>query len=209
MVPLRSATTLLGTPALISDCAPMMLRVRPAQLTTTSVSGEGAMSRTRSTSSAPGTLVAVGIETRRYSSNGRLSSTTMSARLSISRLQLLGADVRRVAGVLDEFAERLARHIHAGEQLEAGGRPGRDAAFEIGRGSNSRRARGCRPRAAPARRRRRTARCASRGAGPAAQSAAPAGSAAPSAPTTDGSASRSALRARRSAPAPRRRRAWL
>ena len=86
MVPLRSATTLLGTPALISDCAPMMLRVRPAQLTTTSVSGEGAMSRTRSTSSAPGTLVAVGIETRRYSSNGRLSSTTMSARLSISRL---------------------------------------------------------------------------------------------------------------------------
>ena len=39
MVPLRSATTLFGTPALISDCAPMMLRVRPAQLTTTSVSG--------------------------------------------------------------------------------------------------------------------------------------------------------------------------
>ena len=79
MVPLRSATTLLGTPALISDCAPMMLRVRPAQLTTTSVSGEGARSLTRSTSSAPGTLVAVGIEMRWYSSYGRLSSTTMSA----------------------------------------------------------------------------------------------------------------------------------
>ena len=68
MVPLRSATTLLGTPALISDCAPMMLRVRPAQLTTISVSGEGAMSCTRSTSSAPGTLMPVGIETREYSS---------------------------------------------------------------------------------------------------------------------------------------------
>ena len=63
MVPLRNATTLFGTPALISDCAPMMLRVRPAQLTT-SVSGEGARSRTRSTSSAPGTLTPVGIETR-------------------------------------------------------------------------------------------------------------------------------------------------
>ena len=90
MVPLRSATTLLGTPALISDCAPMILRVRPAQLTTTSVSGEGAMSRTRSTSSAPGTLVAVGIETRRYSSSGRLSSTTMSAPSRISRLSSSG-----------------------------------------------------------------------------------------------------------------------
>ena len=82
MVPLRSATTLFGRPALISDCAPMMLRVRPAQLTTTSVSGEGAMSRMRSTSSAPGTLVAVGIETRWNSSNGRLSTTTMSVPLS-------------------------------------------------------------------------------------------------------------------------------
>ena len=40
MVPFFSATTRLGTPALISDCAPMMLRVRPAQLTTTKVSGE-------------------------------------------------------------------------------------------------------------------------------------------------------------------------
>ena len=84
MVPLRSATTLFGRPALISDCAPMMLRVRPAQFTTTSVSGFGAMSWMRSTSSAPGTLVAVGIETRWYSSNGRLSTTTMSALPRIS-----------------------------------------------------------------------------------------------------------------------------
>ena len=84
MVPLRSATTLLGTPALISDCAPMMLRVRPAQLTTISVSGEGAMSRARNTSSAPGTLMPEGIETRVYSSNGRLSSTTILVPLRIS-----------------------------------------------------------------------------------------------------------------------------
>src|SRR5580704_10241984 len=72
IVPLRSAMTLLGRPALISDCAPIMLRVRPAQLTTTVVAGDGAISRARSTSSAPGTLVEVGIETREYSSNGRL-----------------------------------------------------------------------------------------------------------------------------------------
>src|SRR5450432_3272354 len=63
MVPLRRAPTLLGTRGLISDCAPMMLRVGPAQLTTMMVSGEGAMSCTRSTSSAPGTLVEVGMET--------------------------------------------------------------------------------------------------------------------------------------------------
>ena len=37
-VPFLSETTLFGTPALISACAPMMLRVRPPQLTTTVVS---------------------------------------------------------------------------------------------------------------------------------------------------------------------------
>ena len=37
------------------------------------------MSWMRSTSSAPGTLVALGMETRRNSSSGRLSSTTISA----------------------------------------------------------------------------------------------------------------------------------
>src|SRR6266566_873157 len=81
MVPLRSAMTLFGTPALMSDCAPMRLRVRPAQLTTTVVCGERAMSRTRNTSSAPGTLIAVGIDIRAYSPSGRLSSTTTSAPL--------------------------------------------------------------------------------------------------------------------------------
>ena len=47
MVPFFSAITLLGRPALISDCAPMIERVRPAQFTTTSVSGLGAKSLTR------------------------------------------------------------------------------------------------------------------------------------------------------------------
>ena len=47
MVPFLSAMTVLGMPASISDWAPMMLRVRPAQLTTTVVAGEGAMSWTR------------------------------------------------------------------------------------------------------------------------------------------------------------------
>ena len=86
MVPLRSATTLFGTPALISDCAPMMLRVRPAQLTTTRVSGEGAMSWMRSTNSAPGTLIAGRDRDARNSSKGRLSTTTMSVPARISLL---------------------------------------------------------------------------------------------------------------------------
>jgi rhodanese-related sulfurtransferase len=83
MVPLRNATTLLGTPALISDCAPMIDRVRPAQLTMMRVSGSGAAAPARSTSSAPGTLMPEGIEMREYSSNGRLSSTTILVPLFI------------------------------------------------------------------------------------------------------------------------------
>ena len=47
MVPLRSATTLLGMPARRRLSAPMMLRVRPAQFTTTSVFGSGTMSPMR------------------------------------------------------------------------------------------------------------------------------------------------------------------
>jgi hypothetical protein len=73
-VPLRSATTRFGRPALISDCVPMIERVRPAQLTMTSVSGRGARSGTRSTSSAPGTLVACGMLIVRYSSKRRAST---------------------------------------------------------------------------------------------------------------------------------------
>ena len=76
MVPFRSAITLFGTPALISDCAPMMLRVRPAQLTTTRVSGVGATSCTNRTSSAPGQSTPPGMLIARYSSIGLLSRTT-------------------------------------------------------------------------------------------------------------------------------------
>ena len=42
MVPFLSAATRFGIPAFTSDCAPMMLRVRPAQFTTTSDEGDGA-----------------------------------------------------------------------------------------------------------------------------------------------------------------------
>ncbi len=85
MVPLRSAATGFGSPALTSDWVPMMLlRVRPAQLTITRVAGSGASSRTRSTSSAPGTLVAVGMLMVWYSSKRRASTITTSARASIS-----------------------------------------------------------------------------------------------------------------------------
>jgi hypothetical protein len=47
MVPSFNATTLFGMPAFRSDWQPMMLRVRPAQLTTTSVSASGTRSCTR------------------------------------------------------------------------------------------------------------------------------------------------------------------
>ena len=120
-------------------------------------------------------------------------------------VELLGGNARRVAGVLDVLAERLARHVDAGEQLEAGLLPGGDAALQIQTCRCSRRRRESLPRARPGRRRRRTARCGCRGAAPAARSAAPAGSAAPSAPTADDCARRSAPRADRSAPARRRR----
>jgi len=42
-------------------CAPMRLRVRPPQLTTTSVSGEEISSRQRNTSSPPGQSTAPGM----------------------------------------------------------------------------------------------------------------------------------------------------
>ena len=54
-----------------------MLRVRPAQFTTTSVCGSGTMSPTRYASSPPGTLMPVGIDMRTNSSCVRLSSTTI------------------------------------------------------------------------------------------------------------------------------------
>ena len=64
----------------------MMLRVRPAQLTTTRVSGSGARSRMRCTSSAPGTSIPPGMLIRRYSDIGRLSRTTSLRPAAASRL---------------------------------------------------------------------------------------------------------------------------
>ena len=58
MVPFSSAITLFGILALISDCAPIMLLVRPAQFMTIVVAGSGARAAAHKTSSAPGTLVA-------------------------------------------------------------------------------------------------------------------------------------------------------
>src|SRR4030095_257120 len=75
MVPFLSADTRFGIPAFTSDCAPMMLLVRPAQFTTTSDEGDGAAAGARYTSSAPGTLSAVGMLIVRYSSNRRAVGT--------------------------------------------------------------------------------------------------------------------------------------
>ncbi len=86
MVPSFKATTSFAIPAFRSDWQPMMLRVRPAQLTTTSVSGSGASSCTRYTSSAPGASMPPGMFMRWYSSYGRESRMTSFLPLSISRL---------------------------------------------------------------------------------------------------------------------------
>ena len=85
MVPSLSATTLLAKPAFLSDWQPMIERVRPAQFTTTSVSGSGARSCTRQASSAPGASIPPGMFMRWYSSNGRESSTTSFAPSSFNR----------------------------------------------------------------------------------------------------------------------------
>ena len=86
IVPLRKALTGLGIPALINDCVPMMLRVRPAQLTMMRVVAFGAMARARKTNSAPGTLTPLGMLMVWYSSKRRLSRTTTSALESIKAL---------------------------------------------------------------------------------------------------------------------------
>ena len=113
IVPLRSATTLLGMPARRRLSAPMMLRVRPAQFTTTSVFGSGAMSPMRYTSSPPGTLMPVGIDMRTNSSCVRLSSTTMLLPAIDPRLQFRRIDAFGAVVVLYPFAERLRGDVDA------------------------------------------------------------------------------------------------
>ena len=135
-MPLRSAKIGLGSPALISDCVPMMDRVRPAQFTTTVVAGSGASARTRSASSAPGTLVAVGMDIVAYSSNRRASTMMTGAEPTAAvpprpepepeREQgshLAGGQRRRSRRFRDELAEGLARRVDVLEQFAAVGRP--------------------------------------------------------------------------------------
>ena len=69
---------------MISDWVPMMLRVRPAQLTMIGVCGEGVRLSTRRTSSPPGTLMLPGMLMVWYSSKRRASTITTSCRLSMS-----------------------------------------------------------------------------------------------------------------------------
>src|ERR1700733_8372822 len=61
IVPSFRDTTLLGTPALISDSQALILGKMAPQLTTIVVSADGMSSAKRYTSSAPGTLIAVGM----------------------------------------------------------------------------------------------------------------------------------------------------
>ncbi len=130
MVPLRSATTRFGSPALISDCVPMMLRVRPAQFTTTRVAGSGASAPARMTSSAPGTLVAVGMLIVWYSSNRRASRTTTSAPLREQGAQLPGGHGRGARRGLDQLPERLAGCVDVAEELAAPGYPAGQPALQ-------------------------------------------------------------------------------
>ena len=130
MVPLRSAATGLGMPALTRLWVPMMLRVRPAQLTITRVAGSGARSRTRSASSAPGTLVPPGMLMVVYSSKRRTSSTTTSAWACSRACTSSAARLGRVAHMLDQFAKALAGHVDVAEQLAAGVTPAGQAAVQ-------------------------------------------------------------------------------
>ena len=65
-------------PIRCNPLVPMMLRVRPAQLTTTVVSGSSSlvMSVMRRANSPPGTLRPPGMQKRRYSSGVRVSRIT-------------------------------------------------------------------------------------------------------------------------------------
>src|SRR5262245_5141428 len=107
MVPLRSATTLLGRPALISDCAPMMLRVRPAQLTTTVVAGNREVARPQHKLGARHVDASRDRHTRVFVERTAVEHHDVRAPGDKTR-QLVGRNAGRCALVLDELAERLA-----------------------------------------------------------------------------------------------------
>jgi hypothetical protein len=75
-VPFSSASTGLGRPRFSSVWAPMMLRVRPAQCTTTGVFGLGSSAGSRSARSPLGQLSAPGTVILRCSSSERPSTST-------------------------------------------------------------------------------------------------------------------------------------
>ena len=108
----------------------MIDRVRPAQFTTTSVSGFGARSRTWRTSSAPGTFTPPGMFMRRYSANGRLSRIATERPASASAASAPAAMRGAPYCALDAFAERLARHVDPVEDREPRRAPRREAAGE-------------------------------------------------------------------------------
>ena len=131
MVPLRSATTLLATPALISDWVPMIERVRPAQLTMMVVSGSGAARPARSTSSAPGTLTEPGMFMVAYSSKRRTSRIAILALRCDQRGDFVRGQRRRVAARLDQFAKGLCVGIDVLEQFIARRLPALQPAVEL------------------------------------------------------------------------------
>ena len=118
-------------PALINDCAPMMLRVRPAQLTTTSVSGERNQIVRAKREFGAGAVDAAGdAHLRVFRAAAGCRGSPRFAGIDV-RLDFLRRHARRVLVMLDEFAEGLARHVDAAVDLVTGRRPRIDAAVQI------------------------------------------------------------------------------
>ena len=111
-----------------SDWAPMMLRVRPAQLTTTRLSGEAQPVRHAVHQLGAGAVERAGnAHIAEFADRPAVDDQDFLAGIETA-LQLGGGDMRRAASMLDQLAERLARHIDPGEQLEPRRRPGLAAA---------------------------------------------------------------------------------
>ena len=108
---------LVGQAVLISDCAADTLRRAPGAIYVTVVFGDGAISRARKTNSAPGTLTAVGIDTRHCCATADVENGR-SAPSRMKRFFEFVQRCRRVGRMLDEFAESLARHIDARDTLK-------------------------------------------------------------------------------------------
>ena len=129
-MPFSSAYTGFGTPKLRNVCAPRMLRVRPAQFTTILVFGFG-----HDPADAIGELAVRAADAGRNAHLRVLGPRPAVQHHDIvaaleHRIELGDADARRVVGVLDQLAERLARQIDALVDLITGRRPGPRAAGE-------------------------------------------------------------------------------